>query len=158
MITSQKQKEEEESKLVEELKVTKGLLDKAYEDLVIKTNALDAELEKVNVSEVSIQTDPEINEVSVKQEESKDNIEEKYKEIPCQYFHKIKGCRRGNKWWFYRDKSLKTGKQSSLLKQNINKKVKDELNVDMETKNEQNVNSKKVIIELVKLLLKEGDI
>ena len=80
LITSQKQKEEEESKLVEELKVTKGLLDKAYEDLVIKTNALDAELEKVDVSEVSIQTDPEINEVSVKQEESKDNIEEKYKE------------------------------------------------------------------------------
>ena len=113
MIISQKQKEEEESKLVEELKVTKGLLDKAYEDLVIKTNALDAELEKVNVSEVSIQTDPEINEVSVKQEESKDNIEEKYKEIPCKYFHKIKGCRRGNK--FYRDKSLKAGKQSPMI-------------------------------------------
>ena len=112
LITSQKQKEEEGSKLVEELKITKGLLDKAYEDLVIKTNALDAELEKVNVSEVSIQTDPEINEVSVKQEESKDNIEEKYKEIPCKYFHKIKGCRRGNKCWFYRDKSLKAGRQS----------------------------------------------
>ena len=61
LITSQKQKEEEESKLVEELRVTKGLLNKAYEDLVIKTNALDAEMEKVNVSEVSIQTDPEIN-------------------------------------------------------------------------------------------------
>ena len=135
MITSQKQKEEEESKLVEELKVTKGLLDKAYEDLVIKTNALDAELEKVNVSEVSIQTDPEINEVSVKQEESKNN-----------------------KCWFYHDKSLKAGKQSLLLKQNKNKKAKDELNVDMETKNEQNVNLKKVIIELVKLLLKEDDI
>ena len=25
-----------------------------------------------------------------KQEESKDNIEEKYKAIPCKYFHKIK--------------------------------------------------------------------
>ena len=94
----------------------------------------------------------------MKQEESKANIEEKYKEIPCKYFHKIKGCRRGNKCWFYHDKSLKAEKQSSVLKQNLNKKVKDEPNVEMELKNEQGINLKKVIIELVKILLTEDNI
>ena len=69
--------------MVEELKVTKGLLSKAYEDLEIKTIALDAELKQVNVSECLIKTDPEIKDVSVKQEKKQFNIEEKNKEIPC---------------------------------------------------------------------------
>ena len=94
----------------------------------------------------------------MKQEKNKSNIEEKYKEIPCIYFHKIKGCRRGNKCWFYHDKSLKAEKQSSVLKQNLNKKVKYKRNVEMEPKKEQGINLKNVIIELVKLLLKEDNI
>ena len=47
-----------------------------------------AELEKVKVSEVSIQTGPKIREVSnVKGEESETHDEEKFKIIPCQFFH-----------------------------------------------------------------------
>ena len=76
LITSQKQKADEEWKLVEELNLTKGLLIKAHQDLEDKTIALDKELRKVNVSEVSGQTVPAMNEVSsVKQEDSKIYIE-----------------------------------------------------------------------------------
>ena len=46
-ITSQKQKSVEESKIVEELKLTQKLLAKCHQDLESKTNALDSELEKV---------------------------------------------------------------------------------------------------------------
>ena len=63
-ITFQKQKAVEESELVEELKLTKGLLTKAHQDLENKTNALYAELENVEINEVSKQTDPEIYEFS----------------------------------------------------------------------------------------------
>ena len=62
-ITFQKQKAVEESELVEELKLTKGLLTKAHQDLENKTNAIDSELEKVEINEVSTQTNPEINKV-----------------------------------------------------------------------------------------------
>ena len=68
--------------------------------------------------EVSTQTVSEMDEVSnVKQEDSEDKVNEKKNSIPCKYFHKLKGCRRGNKCWFYHDlvenKSIK-------LKQNQN--------------------------------------
>ena len=75
VITSQKQKAVKESILVEELKLTKELLTKAHQDLETKTNELDAELEKMNASEVTVETVSKINKVSkVKQE---DNIKEK---------------------------------------------------------------------------------
>ena len=63
LIASQNQKAIEESMLVEELKITKVLLTKAQEDLQTKTNALNAELEKLRLSEVSPQTGNKIIEV-----------------------------------------------------------------------------------------------
>ena len=76
LIKFQEQKAVEESKLVEELEITKELLIKAHEDFEIKTNALDAELQKVGVEEVWTQTVSKLNEVSnVKQEEFDTNIE-----------------------------------------------------------------------------------
>ena len=45
-ILSQKQKAINESILVEELKLSKELLNKAHQDLETKTNALNSELEK----------------------------------------------------------------------------------------------------------------
>ena len=81
---------------------------KAHEDLEIKTNALNAELEKVEVSEVLIQTGPKIKEVSnVKEEENETHDEEKFKVILCKYFHQIKGCRRRKKDWFYHDQNIR---------------------------------------------------
>ena len=63
MIKFQEKKAVEESKLVEELEITKELLIKAQEDLEIKTNALDAELQKVGVEEVSTQIVSNLDEV-----------------------------------------------------------------------------------------------
>ena len=72
LIILQNQKAVEESMLVEELKLTKGLLDKAHQDLEAKTNDLDAELRKVRegVSSVSTQTVSSINKVSDMKEET----------------------------------------------------------------------------------------
>ena len=125
LITSQKQKADEEWKLVEELNLTKGLLIKAHQDLEDKTIALDKELKKVNVNEVSTQTVHAINDVSsVKQEESKIHVEEKHKAIPCKYFHRIKGCQRGNKCWFSHDEYHKAEKKSSKINKILIKKLK----------------------------------
>ena len=160
LIKFQEQKAVEESKLVEELEITKELLIKAQEDLEIKTNALDAELQKVGVEEVWTQTVSKLNEVSnVKQEEFDTNIEIKQKSIPitCKYFHKTKGCRRGNKCWFNHDHDQKTEKKRIKLKQNPTKKFKGESNVKMESKHEQGDNMKQIIIELLKLLLRENN-
>ena len=104
----------DESKLVEELEITKELLIKAHEDLEIKTYALDAELHKVGVVEVSTQTVPKLNEVlNIDQEEFDTNTEIKQKFIPiaCKYFHKTKGCRRGNECWFNHNHDHKTNKK-----------------------------------------------
>ena len=156
LIVSQKQKATEESRLVEELKITKALLTKAHEELEIKTNKLEAELEKVRISEVSTQTGPKIKEVpTVKEEENKTHNEEKLKTIPCKYFHLIKGCRRGKKCWFSHDESQKAEKKSTKPKETPTKKLKIEQNVKKE---EQGENFKKVIIELLKLLLTESNI
>ena len=62
MITAQKQKAAEESKLVEELKFIKGVLGKAQEDIETKNNLLNAELK--NIKEASTKTVSERNEVS----------------------------------------------------------------------------------------------
>ena len=76
LIASQNQKAIEESMLVEELKITKVLLTKAQEDLQTKTNALNAELDKLRLSEVSPQTGNKITEVSnMKEEETEKEIE-----------------------------------------------------------------------------------
>ena len=64
LIRSQKQKALEESKTVEELKATKELLTKAHQDLETKTNALEAEVEKVKANNVSTQTVSKVNDVS----------------------------------------------------------------------------------------------
>ena len=64
LITSQKQISVEKSKLVEKLQSIKGLLSKAQQDLETKNNALNAELEKVKVSEISTKTFSKIIEVS----------------------------------------------------------------------------------------------
>ena len=109
------------------------MLNKAYQELKAKTNALNAELEKVKQSEVSTQTNSEIPEVSnVKQKESEANIEEKKKEIPCKYFHRMKGCRRESKCWFYHDINYKADIKSTKVKQNQTKNFKDKPNVDKE--------------------------
>ena len=47
----------------------------------------------------------------MKQKESNVNIEEKKIEIHCKYFNSIKGCKRGEKCWFYRGQSLKEKKK-----------------------------------------------
>ena len=100
-----------------------------------------------------------MNEVSsVKQEESKIHIEEKHKAIPCKYFHRIKGCRRGNKCWFSHDDYHKAEKKSSKNNKIPIKKLKNEANVDKEPKQEQGENLKQIIFELVKLLLIENNI
>ena len=84
LITSQRQKEVEESMVIEELKVTKELLSKANQDLDAKSNELDAQLEKVRMTEVSTQTVS-----SVKHEEKEAQNELEQKEIPCKYFQRI---------------------------------------------------------------------
>ena len=72
-------------------------------------------------------------------------------------FHKTKGCRRGNKCWFQHDHDHITEKKRLKLKQNPTKKVKGESNVKMESKHEQGDNMKQIIIELLKLLLRENN-
>ena len=80
---SQKQKAIDESMLVEELKLSKELLNKAHQDLETKTNVLNTELEKLKVSKTWTQTVSDSNEVSdVKQKESKNYITEKKEAIP----------------------------------------------------------------------------
>ena len=158
MITLQKLKADEESKLVEELKITKDQLTKAHQDLETKSNALNEELEKVKVTKVSTQTVSDTNELSDFQHEvSEAHVEERQNVIPCKYFHRIKGCRRGSKCWFVHDKNNFVEKKSQTLKQKPNKTIKDEPNVEKEPKKEQVVNLKKVILELVKLLLGESN-
>ena len=159
LIISQKQKATEESKLVEELKMTKSLLTKAHEDLETKTNALNAEIEKVRVVEVSTQSNPNIKEVlNVKEEEHETHDAKKLKEIPCKYFHQMKGCRRGNKCWFSHDEYQKTIKKNTKSKETPMKRFKIEPKFEKELKKEQGENLKEVIIELIKLLLRESNI
>ena len=86
----------------------------------------------------------------MKQEEIEANIEEKYRAIPCKYYHTIKGCKRGNKCWFYHDQNSKIKMKSSKLKENKN--TKGEPNVEKKLKQEQVVNLNEVFIELVKIL------
>ena len=62
IITSQKKKTVEETRLVEEPKSTKEILSKAYNDLEIKTSALYEELKKV--PQVSTQIVSERKEVA----------------------------------------------------------------------------------------------
>ena len=158
LINLQKFKADEELKLVEELKATKDQLNKAHQDLEIKSNAVNEELEKVKVTELSTQTVYDINEFSdFKQEVSEAHVEEKHNVIPCKYFHKVKGCRRGSKCWFYHDENHCVEKKSLKLKQNPNKTVKGEPNLEKEAKKEPVINMKKVILELVKLLLGESN-
>ena len=158
LIILQKQKAVEESMLVEELKLTKGLLDKAHQDLEAKTNDLDAELRKVRegVSSVSTQTVSSINKVSdMKEEKAEAHIEAKHKNIPCKYFQRFKGSRRGNMCWFFHDESHKTEKKRKEIKQTPIQKFQDEQNKDKETKQEQGEALIIVVLELVKLLLTE---
>ena len=157
LITSNKLKSVQETKLVEELKVTKDLLTKAQQDLVAKTNALDAELGKVKVSEVSTQTGSDINEVPIVKEEACEANKEKKKLIPCKYFHTTKGCRRETKCWFYHGDNLKVDKKSTKLKQNTTENFKEKTNMEKESKQKQNENLKHVIVELLKILLRESD-
>ena len=154
IITSQKQKAVKESVLVEELKLTKELLAKAHQDLVTKTNDLDAQLEKVKASEVTAETVPKIKKVpKVKQEE---NIKEGKKEIPCRYFHRNKGCMRGNTCWFYHNENLESKKKSKNIKANPVKKYKNELII--KTKQENGENLLLIIIDMLRLLLKNNNI
>ena len=155
LIKSQQQKAAEESALVEELKLTKEMLTKAHQELENKTKALDAELEKVKVNEVSTKTASAKSKVSnVKNKEILAYNKEKYQETPCKYFNKTKGCRRGSKCWFYHD----VDNESKNLKKNKTKKFKVEQNEDREPKQEQGSNINQVIIELLKLLLRENNI
>ena len=94
----------------------------------------------------------------MKQEESEASFEEKKKEIPCKDFLRIKGCRGGSKCWFFNDFNHKADKKSTKLKQNQTKQFKDEPNVDIELKQEQGRNLKEVLLELLKLLIRENNI
>ena len=98
---------------------------------------------------ISIQTVSELIEVSnVKQEKSEAiNKEKRKKSIPCKYFHKTKGCRRGEKCWFYHDYNPRVDKKSTKLQQ----KFKVEPKKDKELKQEQGAGLKQVI------LLRESD-
>ena len=163
MITFQKQKANEETKLVQELKITKELLIKAHKDLEIKTDALDAELQKVKGSEASKETFPKINEApNVKEKESGGTMKEKQKaiQIPCKYFHKIKGCRRGNKCWFIHDDNHKA-EQNIKHKHNQTKKFKEEPKIENQLKQvflEESTNLQEIALELLKLLLRGKNI
>ena len=75
-------------------------------------------------NKVSTQTVSKINKASnVKQEESEYNIKEKNKAIPCKYFHRKMGCRRGDKCWFYHGDDHITEKNSTKLKKKKRKKL-----------------------------------
>ena len=159
LITSQKKKAAVEAKLVEELKSTKRLLTKAHQDLEAKNNALNAEIKKVKASEVSTLTVSPIKQVSnVKQEENEAYNGEKFNAIPCKYFNKLKGCRRGSKCWFHHDENYSAEKKRTKLKQNHTKRLKNEQNIDKESKQEQGSTMNQVILQLFKLLLRENNI
>ena len=83
-------------------------------------------------------------------------MKETKKEIPFNYLNKIKGCRRGDNCWFYHNH--KAEKISKILKCNPIKKFKDKLKVDKETKREHSENLMQVIIELLRLLIRENNI
>ena len=135
------------------------MLSKAHQELENKTKALYAELEKVDVNEVSTKTASAKSEIlNVIKEEIKTKNKEKYKETTCKYFHKLKGCSRGSKCWFYHDKTKKVYNESIKLKLNSTKKFKEEQNVDREPKQELCSNLRQVILELVKLLIRENNI
>ena len=154
LITSQTLKAVEEAKIVEELILTKGLLNKAHADLETKTHVLNEELEKVKVNEVLTKTVTEISKgLNLKQEEIEVAIKDKHKSIPCKYFHRTKGCRRGTTCWFYHDETCKEERKSNTSKQNLTKKLEKEQNVAKEVKKENSGNLKLIIIELLKLLL-----
>ena len=64
-----------------------------------KSNALNEELEKVKVTEASTKTVSDTDNIlDFKQGVSEAHVEEQHKLIPCKYFHRIKGCRRGSKY------------------------------------------------------------
>ena len=154
LIKSQKQKAVEEAKLIEELQLTKGLLISKQKELDAKTNELDAELKKVKVSEVS-----EVNEVSNgKQENSEANIKEIKKETPCKYFKRKTGCRRGDQCWFYHDSNHKAERKSEELKKTQTKKFKVEPKLENETMQERGPNLMQIIIELLRLMIRESSL
>ena len=78
-------------------------------------------------------------------------MKEKKQEIPCKYFNKIKGCRRGDDCWFYHNHNYKAENKGKSSKYNPIKKFKKELNINKETKQEQSENLMQVIIELLRL-------
>ena len=157
LITSQKQKAAKESELIEELKLTKDMLNKAHQELKNKTHVLNAELEKINVNKVSTHIESAKNDVSnVNKEEFKASNKDKLKETPCKYFQNLKGCRRGSKCWFYHDETKKVQNKSIKLKQKPTKNFKDEQNIDKEPVQEQGSHLKQVILGLLKLLLREN--
>ena len=94
----------------------------------------------------------------MKEVENETHVEEKLKEIPFKYFHKVKGCRRGNKCWFFHDEKYEKEKLSTKVKQNLTKKFKDEQNVFKESKQGQDSKMKQlnIVIELLTLLLTES--
>ena len=99
------------------------------------------------------------NEVlGVKQEESKTNFKEQKKAIPCKYYNNIKGCRRGSKCWFSHDEKNLAEKNSTKFNQNLTKKFKYEQNIVKESNQEQVSILQQVLIELLKLLLRESNI
>ena len=78
-------------------------------------------------------------------------MKKRKKSIPCKYFHKTKGCRRGERCWFYREYNHKLDGKSTKLQ----KKIKIEQKIVRELKQEQGASLKQVIL---KLLLRENDI
>ena len=123
-------------------------------ELDAKTNELDAELKKVKVSAVS-----EVNEVADgKQENSEANIKEFKKEIPCKYFKRKTGCRRGDQCWFYHDFNHKAEKKSEDLNKTQTKKFKDEPKLEKKTMQEHGPNLMQVLKELLRLIIREGSL
>ena len=75
--------------------------------------------------------------------------------MTAKYFHKLKGCKRGSKCWFSHEDQKIEEKKNQKLKQNFKRKFKDEPNVDKKSKQDQDLNLKHRILELLKLLLTE---
>ena len=63
---------------------------------------------------------------------------------------------RAKKCWFYHEENLKATKKSKNFKPNLIKKFKDELNI--ETKQKYGESLLLVIIDMLKLLLKDNNI
>ena len=53
----------------------------------------------------------------MKQETTEAHIDAKHGNIPCKYFQRYKGCRRGNSYWFSHDDIHKTEKKCKEMKQ-----------------------------------------